>query len=86
MFPDHVGLHTSSGQGSTQRDERVGSVNRGVEGVTESQGDICNGGIKKEGRDGQNLTVGRREMRSRSRGREVQRKRFGEAAFLTLML
>lgn len=35
---DHVGLHTSSGQGGMRRDEGARSVNRGVEGKTESQG------------------------------------------------
>lgn len=46
---DHVGLHTSSGQGGMRRDEGAGSVNRGVEGKTESQGTD----VEKEGGDGQ---------------------------------
>lgn len=38
VLSDHVGLPTSSGQGGAQRDEGARSVNRGVEGKTESQG------------------------------------------------
>lgn len=38
VLSDHVGLHTSSRQGGTQRDEGARSRHRGVEGKTESQG------------------------------------------------
>lgn len=38
MLSDHVGLHTSSRQGGTQRDEGARSGHKSVQGKTESQG------------------------------------------------
>ena len=45
MFPDHVGLHTSSGKGGTRSDEGARSVKcGGVEGETE----MSRGQMKRE--------------------------------------
>lgn len=52
VLSDHVGLHTSSGQGGMRRDEGAKSVNRGEEGKTRSEGtDVEKGGGGRQSGD-----------------------------------